>query len=108
MRYSKEVSHKPITRRVREPKIGSFREVVRFAILPIKINNTERVFWENYTKVYRYQKVEITHYNPETCEGANGIDYVEDEDGRMWFNRWVLYKRKHYEIQKENKIQGVC
>jgi len=96
MRYKKKIKYKVyVEPKVIEPKVGDFKEDISFAYLPVRISYKERVFWEKYINVYRYQTVEMVSYDPETC---SGIKFKKDKEGRLWYNRWCLYKRKYYEM----------
>lgn len=76
--YKKE---KPVIIKEEVAKIGDIKEIVKFAYLPIKINDKCTVWLENYNEVYKfqtnYQYYEFNFFKNNKLESYNDWSLIE-------------------------------
>ena len=85
-----------------EPKLGDKKRVKKFALLPKRINETKKIWLENYYQHYVYADVmdyESLHYSyhGEWCE-----DYRETTDF-MYSSQIVKTTINQTDVEKRNK-----
>ena len=81
-----------------QPKIGEVRKVVRFAILPKRINGYN-VFLERYVDVYIFGKVVEREYELEHKIGSHKIGPYKLVESL----NWKFTKREFYERGNKSK-----
>lgn len=98
MRYIKGTTPKKKTpkKKKKVPKIGDFKELVKFAYLPVRITYTERVFWEKYICVYKYQSVKVTSFEPLS---DSGFKFFKNDNGDLCYNKWCVYRYEYYNLK---------
>lgn len=89
MKWEKKIKKRnPIVGK-KVPEIGDTKEVVKFALFPVKIDRTKRVWLERYIEVYTYKKYTIRRENKDFFLMGEPVNIWETID-------WKLIEKKYY------------
>jgi hypothetical protein len=91
MRWETEVIEpKKRVKKIRKkaPEVGDLKDVIKFALFPVKLNNKEHVWWEKYIITYEYKKLRRKEEWRERYIKMDCENYTE-------FEKWVE-KSKRY------------